>query len=114
MSKSEYKLADMRTDAADAFERASRYHAELKEIYQFFMPWRVPTSDRAGTAGKRTEGQRLGTEMLFDATGLSAAAAFTANMQTDWFPHFEPVFKLEAGPLFVGDAAERGLDKCLE
>ena len=109
----DYNLDDLRLDANDAFHVASRYHAELREIYRYFMPWRLPTSERAGNASGRTEGSRLGNESVFDATGLSAAASFVANMQADWFPHFQPIFKAEAGPLYPADGVDefnRGLE----
>lgn len=108
MSAAEYGLDDMRTDASDAFNRAQRYHAELREIYKFFMPWRLPTTERAGSPGQRTEGQSLGSEMVFDSSGLSACANFVANMQADWMPRFEPLFKLEAGPLYTGANGDAG------
>ena len=103
MSKYDYTLEHMKEDSAAAFTRASAYHAELKEIYRYFMPWRLPTTERAGSVGGRTEGASLGNASLFDSTGLSSAASFVANMQADWMPSHEPLFKLEAGPLYAAN-----------
>lgn len=87
-------------DAADIWERASRYRTELREIYRYFTPWREPTSERAPQHGGPSEGDKR-TQYLFDSTGPSSAFAFAAHMKGDWMPSFDDFFKLEPGPLYV-------------
>lgn len=97
-----YPIADMVMDCERAFTNASRYHAELKEVYRFFAPHRLPTVERAGSRGEGTEGAKR-TQVVFDGTGPSAAAAFVSNMKADWLPAFDDFCKLQNGPLFPGD-----------
>jgi Bacteriophage head to tail connecting protein len=101
---SSYSLEDKRSDATQAFDTARRYHAELREIYRYFMPWREPTIERSPDTGQRTQGQRT-TDVLYDGTGPSAAFAFAANTQADWMPAFDDFFKIEPGPLWSDDGS---------
>lgn len=100
-----YKIDDMVMDADRAFQNASRYHAELKEVYRYFAPHRTPTVEQAGAGGEGSQASKR-TQVLFDGTGPSAAAAFVSNMKADWLPAFEDFFKLANGPLFVGNPDE--------
>lgn len=103
----EYKLEDQMADAEQAFLRARLYHAELIDIYRYFMPWREPITERSGINGGRSEGARR-TDYLFDSTGPSSAFAFVANMKADWMPAFDDFFQLQNGPLYTAnDGAER-------
>lgn len=107
MSKpSEYTLEDRRSDASDAFRDASAYHNEVKEIHQYFMPFRAPTFQRSPEGGTASEGAKR-TEKIYDGTGPAAAFAFAANMQADWMPMFEPIYKVEPGPLWASDSIEQ-------
>jgi hypothetical protein len=98
-------VADMRKDCADAFNRASPYHQELREIYRYYMPFREPTVQRAPDASGPSEGQTR-TDYLFDGTGLSAAANYAGQVLADWMPLGQDAFKLEAGPFMPA-----GVDK---
>lgn len=93
-----YTLEDKQQDAADAFMRARLYHVELQEIYRYFMPFRLPTTQRSPETGGQTEAAKR-TDYLFDSTGPSAAFAFVANMKADWMPAFDDFFELKNGPL---------------
>lgn len=98
-----YAIEDRHQDAAAIWDRASRYHSELREIWRYFTPFRQPITDRQPERGSGGEGAKR-TEAMYDGTGPSAAFAFVSNMKADWMPAFEPFFKLQAGPLFPGDA----------
>jgi Bacteriophage head to tail connecting protein len=103
-----YTFADKQQDAEAAFNRATRYWAELQDIYRYFMPFRVSTTQQTGgfRSGKM-EGARR-TEYLFDGTGPSAAYSFVSNMKADWMPAFQDFFALKNGPLYANpDAADR-------
>lgn len=99
-------MEDERSDARDAFQKASLYHAELDEIYRYFAPWRQSTNQRAPDGNGRSEGNSR-TDHLFDGTGLSAAFNFSGNMVADWMPPFQDFFKIEAGPLVPADQREQ-------
>lgn len=105
MADTSYSFDDKRQDADAAFQRAQRYHAELIDIYRYFMPWRDPTSERAGVNGQAMEGDKR-TQYLFDSTGPAATFAFVANMKADWMPAFDEFFTLQNGPLYTGSDAE--------
>jgi hypothetical protein len=103
-----YTIEDKLLDAQEAFHAARKYHLELLDIYRYFMPWRLPVVERSpDTQGAQPEGAQRAT-YLYDSTGPSAAFAFVANMKADWMPGFDDFFKLQNGPLYVGDdSAER-------
>lgn len=100
-----YTLEDKQQDAKEAFLRVQPYRRELEEIYRYFMPFRRSIADRAPSTGGQAEGAKR-TDYLFDSTGPAAAFAFSANMKADWMPAFDDFFKLENGPLYVGNDAE--------
>jgi hypothetical protein len=108
----ERSLQEMRQDCARAFEAAKRYHAELRGIYKYLMPWRQPTSERAPEAGGPPEGQSIA-DYIFDATGVSAAANYAGQMMADWFPPHQDFMKLEAGPLVRNDDEKKRLNERL-
>lgn len=91
-------MSDKRRDAAEAFARMRPYHAELLAIYEYYMPFRVPTQARSPSTGQGQGGERR-TDRLFDATGVAAAMSFAGRMQADWVPANQEFFSLEAGPL---------------
>jgi hypothetical protein len=97
-----YTLEDKMQDAADAFLRAERYHAELRDIWTYFAPFREPTNERALGHGGKMEGDKR-IDRVFDSTGISSLYSFVANMKADWMPAFEPFFSLQNGPLFGGE-----------
>lgn len=99
-----YTLDKKRADAQDAFNNASRYHAEVRDIYSYFMPFREPTSERSNQGGASEGAKR--TQKIYDGTGPAAAFAYIANMQADWLPMFEDIYTLESGPLWPGDGDE--------
>lgn len=105
-----YTLEDKQADAFDAFDRARLYHGELREIYRYFMPFRLPSVTQAPVSVSGiapAEGDRR-LQAIFDSTGPAAAFAFVSNMKADWMPAFDDFFKLQNGPLYVGqDAAQR-------
>lgn len=105
MATSGYSIEDKHADAGLIWQRASRYHAELREIWTYFTPFRQPTTDRQPERGAGGEGTKR-TTGLYDSTGPSAAFSFVSNMKADWMPAFEPFFKLQNGPLFPGQADE--------
>ncbi len=98
-----YTLEDKKKDAAEAFNRARRYHAELREIHRWYMPFRGVTTERASASGEASEGQSH-TNHLFDGTGPSSAFAFVSNMKADWMPAFQDFFQLKNGPLYLANA----------
>lgn len=100
-------VADMKLDCADAFARAAPYHQELREIYRYYMPFRMPTSERSPGSGGASEGGTR-TDYLFDGTGLSAAANYAGQVLADWLPLGQDMFKLEAGP-FLPAGIDKGL-----
>lgn len=95
-----YTFEDKQVDAKDAFMKARLYHAEVRDIYRHFMPFREPTTDRAHSGANvgQAEGAKR-TDALFDGTGPSAAFAYVANMKADWMPAFQDFFKLTNGPV---------------
>lgn len=96
-------MPDEREDEEQAFNAAKNYHAELNEVYKYFMPYRQSTTERSNEGGAaRSEGQSR-TDHLFDGTGLSAAFNFAGMMSADWLPPFQDFFKIEAGPLIPQD-----------
>jgi hypothetical protein len=90
--------AELRAETDDAFQRARRYHGELREIYEYFLPFRAPTVQQSATGGSQSDGDQR-TDLLFDATGVASATAFAGTMQADWMPLNQPFFSLEAGPV---------------
>ena len=101
-----YSLVDKKLDAEAAFQSARKYHAELRDIYRYFSPFRLPTTERSRESGTTSEGAKL-TLDLFDGTGPSAKANFVANMKADWMPSFETFFTLDNGPLMPKDDEDR-------
>lgn len=91
-------MANERQDMQDAFMKARLYHAELNEIYRWFMPYRQSTSQRSPEGQGASEGQAR-TDHIFDGTGMAAAFNFAGTMVADWLPLGADFFKLEAGPL---------------
>lgn len=107
------EAADIKAHANEAFEAAKRYHRELDDIYKYYMPFRLSTSEQMPERGGPSEGQSR-TGDLFDGTGLSAAFNFAGTMQADWMPPFEDFFKLEPGPLFPEGDERKQLAEELE
>lgn len=103
---------ELRQDCSDAFQRALHYHGELGEIYRYYMPFRRQILERSDT-GTGTEGSPR-TDVLFDATGVSAAATFAGSMQADWMPLNAPAFQLEAGPLFPDGDDKKAFTESLQ
>lgn len=106
-------IADIKQDSREAWQQARLYHAELRDIFAYTMPFRAATTDRAGDAGSRTEGQKLSSD-VFDGSGIEAAFNFAATLQADWMPLNEPFFKLEAGPLVVDQDQRKGINEALD
>lgn len=94
----------MKKDAVKAFQDAAPYHAELREIHKWFMPFRTPTAERS-QQGQSTAGSSR-TAHLFDSTALSAAFTFAGNMQADWMPPHGEFFTVKAGPLAPEDSRD--------
>lgn len=103
----------LRQDAAEAFERATRYHRQLREVYEYFLPFRQTVNEIDAGRGGPSEGASI-TDKIFDSTGVAAAFNFAGRVQSDWMPLGQPFFKLEAGPLMPRDdgtaAYQKGLD----
>lgn len=95
---SKYSAENKRRDFTDGWNRARRYHAELKDIHRYFSPFRSPTTERSPEGGDAPEGGERA-HYLYDGTAPSAQANFVANMKADWLPSFEPFFTLDNGPL---------------
>ncbi len=99
--------------AEKIWQDSSRYRAELNEIYRYFMPWRMPTTERAPQSGGRSEGQPI-TDVLFDASGMEGAINFAGQVQADWMPHGQPFMALEPGPLVPEGDAKKQLAEDLQ
>ncbi len=95
--------SETRERVADAWSRKLLYNRQLREIYEYFMPYR----DVTGMFGleNQTEGQNR-TDRIFDITGMRSAFTFAGRMQQQVTPVFQEFASLEAGPL-VPEGAER-------
>lgn len=80
----------------DAWQRKTYYERQLKEIYEYGMPFRDPAGMESLTAAQ--EGQNR-TDKIFDGTMPSAALRFAGRLQRDLVPLFQDFFAIEAGPL---------------
>lgn len=96
---------DRRERASEAFQKAQLYHQQVREIFEYYMPYRLSTTERAGSSGGGSEGGLRG-DRVFDATGPAAAFNFAGTLQADWMPLNQQFFKLEAGPLFTAQQPE--------
>lgn len=105
MADARQKISQMKSEANTAFMNARAYHAELKEIYRWYMPFRQPVTSRSDT-GDGNEGNSR-TNHLFDGTGLSSAFTFAGQMQADWIPPHGNFFTLDPGPLVPSDLEEQ-------
>ena len=95
-------MEDEREDAADAWQRAARFRAELDEIYKYYFPFRKSTNERSPDTGGQSEGSSR-TDHLFDASGVVGGFNFAGQMVADWLPPFQDFFKVEAGELVPDD-----------
>ena len=87
---------ETRERVRDAWSRKLLYNRQLREIYEYFMPYR----DVTGIFGleNQSEGQNH-TDRIFDITGVNSAFRFAGRVQTQLTPVFQDFFSLEAGPL---------------
>ncbi len=94
MSQETLKEAKQRTD--DAWTDKRFYERQLREIFEYIMPFRDPASIDGLTA--QTEGENR-TDKIFDGTAPAAALRFAGRMQRELTPIFQDFFQIEAGPL---------------
>lgn len=106
-------IADIKQDAQEAWNGARLYHAELRDIFAYTMPFRAVTTDRGGDTGSRTEGQRL-TDQIFDGSGIEAAFNFAGTLQSEWMPLNQPFARLEAGPLIADENVRKQMNEGLD
>ena len=109
---SEQTGEQMREAASEAFFRAQRYHRQIREIFEYYMPYRISTAEQSLSSGGQSEGAARG-DRIFDATGVSAAFNFAGTLQADWMPLNQTFFKLEAGPLMPAGDARKAIDEAL-
>ena len=89
-------LKECKERITDAWQRKRYYERQLREIYQYIMPYRDP----AGLSGieTKTEGDTR-TDHIFDGTAPAASLRFAGRMQRELTPIFQDFFAIEAGPL---------------
>ncbi len=95
MSEETLKEAKQRT--ADCWQDKTFYERQLREIYEYIMPYRDPVGLDSLTS--QGEGQNR-TDKVFDGTAPAASLRFAGRMQRELTPIFQDFFQLEAGPLF--------------
>lgn len=108
-------VKDLKARVQEMREKRVLYDAQLRDIYDYILPFRDSTFDQAGGAsgGQKTEGaKRL--DKVFDSTAPKAAFRFAGRMQQDLTPLFQPFFSLEAGPLIQGEDAKKQLTEKLQ
>ena len=96
-------LQQAKERTADAWQRKTFYERQLREIYDYVMPYRDPAGLYA--LGAKTEGENR-TDKIFDGTAPAASLRFAGRMQRELTPIFQDFFAIEAGPL-VPDGDEK-------
>jgi hypothetical protein len=89
-------IKEIRQRSKDAWQRKLHYERQLREIYEYGMPFRDPAGMDSLT--EQQEGQNR-TDKIFDGTMPAAALRFAGRLQRDLVPLFQDFFALEAGPL---------------
>ncbi|MFP4539149.1 MAG: portal protein [Dichotomicrobium sp.] len=92
----ETTVKELRERSKDAWQRKIHYEKQLREIYEYGLPFRDPSGIHALT--KTQEGDQR-TDKIFDGTMASAALRFAGRLQRDLAPLFQEFFAIEAGPL---------------
>lgn len=101
MSAETLKEAMERTK--DAWQRKQFYEKQLRQIYEYIMPYR----DAAGLYGLTAENEGANrTDKIFDGTAVAAGLRFAGRMQRELTPIFQDFFAIECGPL-VADGDEK-------
>jgi hypothetical protein len=90
------EIKEIRQRSKDAWQRKLHYERQLREIYEYGMPFRDPAGMDSLT--EHQEGQNR-TDKIFDGTMPAAALRFAGRLQRDLVPLFQDFFALEAGPL---------------
>jgi hypothetical protein len=87
---------ECRDRVRDDWSRKLLYNRQLREIFEYFMPYR----DVTGLMGLENQSEGANrTDRIFDITGLNSAFRFAGRVQTELTPVFQEFFSLEAGPL---------------
>jgi hypothetical protein len=94
VSRETLKEAKERT--ADAWMRKRLYERQLREIFEYIMPYRDATGLHGVTATNEGDSR---TDKVFDGTAVAASLRFAGRMQRELTPIFQDFFAIEAGPL---------------
>jgi hypothetical protein len=89
-------LKECKERTTDAWQRKRHYERQLREIYEYIMPYRDATGLHALT--HQNEGENR-TDKVFDGTAVAASLRFAGRMQRELTPIFQDFFAIEAGPL---------------
>ncbi len=109
MSRETLKEAKERT--ADAWLRKRLYERQLREIFDYIMPYRDPAGLYGVTA--QTEGENR-TDKVFDGTAIAASLRFAGRMQRELTPIFQDFFAIEAGPLMPDGDQKKQLTEAFQ
>ncbi|MBJ7535291.1 hypothetical protein JDN40_14360 [Rhodomicrobium vannielii ATCC 17100] len=74
------------------------YERQLKDIYDYVMPYRNPAGIGSTNTLANSPGENR-TDKIFDGTAPSASLRFAGRFQSEFAPLFQDFFKLEPGPL---------------
>jgi hypothetical protein len=104
-------LKECKERAADAWMRKRWYERQLREIFEYVMPYRDPVG-LSGIATK-TEGDTR-TDKIFDGTAPAASLRFAGRMQRELTPIFQDFFAIEAGPLVPEGDNKKALNESFQ
>ena len=104
-------LKECKERTVDAWQRKRYYEGQLREIFQYVMPFRDPS----GVTGieTRTEGATR-TDHIFDGTAPAASLRFAGLMQRELTPIFQDFFAIEAGPLVAEGDDKKALTEAFQ
>jgi hypothetical protein len=104
-------LKEAKERTAEAWQRKRHYERQLREIFEYIMPYR----DAAGLHGiaHQTEGENR-TDKVFDGTAVAAGLRFAGRMQRELTPIFQDFFALEAGPLVQEGDQKKALTEAFQ
>lgn len=104
-------LKEAKQRATEAWLRKRNYERQLRDIYEYIMPYRDPVGLYGVTA--QTEGQSR-TDKIFDGTAVAAGLRFAGRMQRELTPIFQDFFAIEAGPLVPEGDQKKALTEAFQ
>ena len=104
-------LKQAKERCGDAWQRKTFYERQLREIFEYVMPFRDPAGLNALT--EHSEGANR-TDKIFDGTAPAAALRFAGRMQRELTPIFQDFFAIEAGPLVPDGDQKKALTESFQ